>query len=125
MTARKPTLTRARDAMGQTVMADNNMRSLQAFIRALLEAYDDKCAEVEHYKEAARTRENEAAKGEREAALIARTREEDAQIATKHATRNFPWASENSHTYHAQAEWAKRIAAAIRALAKAGGGEHD
>jgi len=37
-----------------------------------------------------------------------------AKIADEHARRNYPWGSENTDLYHAQADWAKRIAAVIR-----------
>ena len=39
-----------------------------------------------------------------------------AKCADQHARRNFPWASENSDIYHAQANWAELIAKAIRAM---------
>lgn len=51
-------------------------------------------------------------KGRREAM------EECARIADEHARRNYPWGSENTDRYHAQADWAERIAAAIRAAMK-------
>lgn len=41
--------------------------------------------------------------------------ERAAQIAGKFAKRDFPWGSENSDRYHAQADWAELVAAAIRA----------
>lgn len=43
--------------------------------------------------------------------------ERAAKIADGYAKRDFPWASENSDTYHAQADWAQLIAAAIRGTA--------
>ena len=43
-------------------------------------------------------------------------RERCARVCDKHAERNFPWGSENSDIYHAQAAWAQRCAKAIRAL---------
>lgn len=41
-------------------------------------------------------------------------RERCAKIADEHARRNYPWGSENTDRYHAQADWAERIAAVIR-----------
>ncbi len=45
---------------------------------------------------------------------VAEERERAARVADEHAKRNFTWGSENSDRYHAQADWAERIAAAIR-----------
>ena len=42
-------------------------------------------------------------------------RETCAKIADEASKRNFPWGSENSDIYHAQANWAERIAKNIRA----------
>lgn len=42
--------------------------------------------------------------------------EEAANIASAMANRNYPWGSENSDVYHAQAHWAALIATKIRAL---------
>ncbi len=42
-------------------------------------------------------------------------REACAKVCDEHAKRNYNWASENADIYHAQAHWAGRIAAAIRA----------
>ncbi len=39
-----------------------------------------------------------------------------AKVCDDKARRNFPWASENSDRYHAQADWAAHCAAAIRQL---------
>ena len=51
------------------------------------------------------------------AALVAAAeRERCAKVCDENAKRNFPWGSENSDRYHAQADWAERCAAAIRAL---------
>ena len=47
-------------------------------------------------------------------AAVAAEREQCAKIADEHARRNYPWGSENTDRYHAQADWAERIAAAIR-----------
>lgn len=47
---------------------------------------------------------------------LAQERERCAQVCDNHAERNFPWGSENSDIYHAQAAWAERCAKAIRAL---------
>ena len=47
-------------------------------------------------------------------------RERCAKVADHHARRNYPWGSENTDIYHAQAHWAERIAAAIRAGGKQG-----
>jgi hypothetical protein len=47
-------------------------------------------------------------------AHIAAERARCAKIADEHARRNYPWGSENTDKYHAQAHWAARIAAAIR-----------
>ena len=47
-------------------------------------------------------------------AAVARERERCAKVADKHAERDFTWGSENSDRYHAQADWAASIAAAIR-----------
>ena len=52
------------------------------------------------------------------AAAVAAERERCAQIADEAARRNFPWGSENSDKYHAQADWAEIIAAKIRATAQ-------
>lgn len=41
--------------------------------------------------------------------------ERAAQIAGKFAKRDFPWGSETSDRYHAQADWAELVEAAIRA----------
>lgn len=50
------------------------------------------------------------------AALVAeQEREACAKVCDEHAKRNYNWASENADIYHAQAHWAGRIAAAIRA----------
>ena len=50
------------------------------------------------------------------AALVAAAeREACAKVCDEHAKRNYNWASENADIYHAQAHWAGRIAAAIRA----------
>jgi hypothetical protein len=40
-----------------------------------------------------------------------------AQACDQRAKRSFPWASENSDVYHAQADWAAQCAKDIRALA--------
>ena len=48
------------------------------------------------------------------AAAVAAERERCAQIADHHARRNYTWGSENSDKYHALADLAERIAAAIR-----------
>ncbi len=48
------------------------------------------------------------------AAAVAAERERCAQIADHHARRNYPLGSENTDRYHAQADWAARIAAVIR-----------
>ena len=45
---------------------------------------------------------------------VAHERERCAKVADKHAERDFTWGSENSDRYHAQADWAASIAAAIR-----------
>ncbi len=42
-------------------------------------------------------------------------REACARVCDEKARRNFPWGSEHSHIYHAQADWAKQCATAIRA----------
>jgi len=47
-------------------------------------------------------------------AAVAQERERAAKCADEHAKRDFTWGSENSDRYHAQADWAERIAAAIR-----------
>ena len=39
-----------------------------------------------------------------------------ANVADEHAERNYPWGSENTDRYHAQADWAESIASAIRGL---------
>ena len=53
---------------------------------------------------------------ERFAALVAaHEREACAKVCDEKAKRNYNWASENADIYHAQAHWAGRIAAAIRA----------
>jgi hypothetical protein len=52
------------------------------------------------------------------AAAVAAERERCARIADQHATRDYPWGSENTYIYHAQAHWAERIAAAIRGSIK-------
>jgi hypothetical protein len=49
------------------------------------------------------------------AACAAAEREACAKVCDEKATRNFPWGSENSEKYHAQADWAEHIAWAIRA----------
>ncbi len=43
-------------------------------------------------------------------------RERCARVADKYARRGFPWGSENADVYHAQAQWASCVVAAIRAL---------
>jgi hypothetical protein len=43
--------------------------------------------------------------------------EQRARECDKRAKRDFPWASENSDRYHAQADWAEQCAKDIRALA--------
>ena len=48
-------------------------------------------------------------------AATAAERERCAAIADKHARRDYQWASENGDKYHAQADWAERIANCIRA----------
>jgi hypothetical protein len=53
---------------------------------------------------------------ERFAALVAaREREECARVCDAKATLAFPWGSENADRYHAQSDWAKVCAKAIRA----------
>lgn len=47
-------------------------------------------------------------------AAVAAERERCAKIADAHARRDYPWGSENTDRYHAQADWAERIAVAIR-----------
>ena len=47
-------------------------------------------------------------------AAVAAERERCAKVADEHARRNYPWGSENTDRYHAQADWAERIAAVIR-----------
>lgn len=42
-------------------------------------------------------------------------REACARVCDELAKRNFPWGSENADRYHAQADWAEKCAAAIRA----------
>jgi len=44
--------------------------------------------------------------------------EQAAKVCDEKARRNFPWGSENSDIYHAQADWAEHCADAIRALAR-------
>lgn len=46
----------------------------------------------------------------------AEERKRCAKVADEHAKRKFSWASENADIYHAQADWAERIAAAIRGM---------
>ena len=60
---------------------------------------------------------------ERFAALVAAAeRERCAKVCDEKAQRNFPWGSENSDRYHAQADWAEHCAAAIgSAVAYLGG----
>lgn len=51
------------------------------------------------------------------AACAAAERAACAKVCDEKARRNFPWGSENSDMYHAQADWAAHCAAAIRARA--------
>jgi len=48
---------------------------------------------------------------------LAEVIEQCAKACDKRAKRDFPWASENSDRYHAQADWAEQCAKDIRALA--------
>lgn len=60
-------------------------------------------------------RQCEALRAERDAAAVA-MRERCAQVADEHAKCTFPYSSENSHIYHAQADWAEAIAKSIRQM---------
>jgi hypothetical protein len=42
--------------------------------------------------------------------------EECAKVCDEGARRNYPWASENSDTYHTQADWAEVLAKRVRLL---------
>ena len=48
---------------------------------------------------------------------LAEVIEQCAQACDKRARRNYPWGSENSDVYHAQADWAAQCARDVRALA--------
>jgi hypothetical protein len=50
-----------------------------------------------------------------ESAVRAHEREECARVCDAKATLAFPWGSENADRYHAQSDWAKVCAKAIRA----------
>ena len=74
--------------------------------------FDDWCAAHGDYL-------NDSDDAARAAKLMARRAwdaavERCAKIADEHARRDYPWGSENTDRYHAQADWAKRIAAVIR-----------
>jgi hypothetical protein len=49
---------------------------------------------------------------------VAAEREACAKVCDAKAKRNFNWGSEHADKYHAQADWAEGIAAAIRARGK-------
>lgn len=49
---------------------------------------------------------------------VKKEREECAKLADKMAKRDFNWASENADIYHAQADWAERLAVLIRQRGK-------
>ncbi len=86
-------------------------------IRMMQEAYD--CAdrnEVEAYN-SIKVMCGEVLRMAEE--LVLAEREACAKVCDEHAKRNYNWASENADIYHAQAHWAGRIAAAIRARGQA------